>query len=288
MQPLAASWERLESALLSPMRWPRHPVALARFGVRALRSANGLAKRLFKGERARGLFAGLAAHSMLPLEQIVTAAFGLVLGITGHTVGWPVPRGGAQRITDSLASYLRSLGGEIVTGMRVESIDELPPAQLVLCDVTPRQLLRIVGHRLPDGYRRKLARYRYGSAAFKMDWALDGPIPGRLLSAHARAQCIWAILSRRLLLPSACRRKPSIPKGLLYSSRNRVCSIRRARPRESTRRGLTAMFHHQRRPAVGFMACAVSSPPAQPCVTGCEWLEAADGADWPEVCQIVK
>lgn len=177
MQPLAASWERLESALLSPMRWPRHPVALARFGVRALRSANGLAKRLFKGERARGLFAGLAAHSMLPLEQIVTAAFGLVLGITGHTVGWPVPRGGAQRITDSLASYLRSLGGEIVTGMRVESIDELPPAQLVLCDVTPRQLLRIVGHRLPDGYRRKLARYRYGSAAFKMDWALDGPIP---------------------------------------------------------------------------------------------------------------
>ncbi|MBA3357334.1 MAG: NAD(P)/FAD-dependent oxidoreductase [Pyrinomonadaceae bacterium] len=177
MQPLAASWEQLESALLGPVRWPRHPVALARFGVRALRSARGLAERLFKGESARGLFAGLAAHSMLPLEQMVTAAFGLVLGITGHRVGWPVPLGGAQRIADALASYLRSLGGEIVTRMRVKTIDELPPSRAVLCDVTPRQLLRLAGHRLPNSYRRKLARYRYGPAAFKMDWALDGPIP---------------------------------------------------------------------------------------------------------------
>lgn len=177
MRPLAASWEQLESALLGPLRWPRHPVALARFGVRALRSAHGLAARLFRGERARALFAGLAAHSMLPLEQIGTAAFGLVLGITGHVVGWPMPRGGAQRITDALAAYFRSLSGEIVTGLRVETIDELPPSRVVLCDVTPRQLLLIAGHHLPKGYRGKLARYRYGPAAFKMDWALDGPIP---------------------------------------------------------------------------------------------------------------
>ncbi len=177
MRPLAASWGLLESALLGPVRWPRHPVALARFGIRGLRSARGLSEHLFKGERARALFAGLAAHSMLPLEQMVTAAFGLVLGITGHQVGWPVPRGGSQRIADALASYLRSLGGEIVTGARVESVEELPPSRAVLCDVTPRQLLRLAGQRLPDGYRRKLARYRYGPAAFKIDWALDGPIP---------------------------------------------------------------------------------------------------------------
>jgi len=177
MTPLAASWKQLAPALLGPMRWPQHPFALAHFGIRALRSACGLTERVFKGERARALFAGLAAHSMLPLEQMVTAAFGLVLGITGHQVGWPVPRGGSQRIADALASYLRSLGGEIVTGARVESVEELPPSRAVLCDVTPRQLLRLAGQRLPDGYRRKLARYRYGPAAFKMDWALDGPIP---------------------------------------------------------------------------------------------------------------
>ena len=177
MMPLTASWEHLAPALLGPLRWPRHPLALARFGIRALRSARSLAEHFFKGERARALFAGLAAHSMLPLEQVATAAFALVLGVTGHRVGWPVPRGGSQRITDALVSYLRSLGGEIVTGSRVESVDELPPSRAVLCDVTPRQMLRLAGHRLSDSYRRKLARYRYGPAAFKMDWALDGPIP---------------------------------------------------------------------------------------------------------------
>ncbi len=177
MGPLADSWEHLESALLGPVRWPRHPVALARFGIRALRSARSLSEHLFKGEHARALFAGLAAHSTLPLERIVTAAFGLVLGITGHRVGWPVPRGGAQRITEALAAYLLSLGGEIVTSLRVETIDELPSSRVVLFDLTPRQLLRVAGHRFPEGYRRKLTSYRYGPAAFKMDWALDGPIP---------------------------------------------------------------------------------------------------------------
>lgn len=177
MSPLARDWHKLEEELLRPLRLPHHPIALARFGLRAFRSARGLAESAFKGERARGLFAGLAAHSTLPLDFTATAAFGLVLAVTGHQIGWPIPRGGAQKITDALAAHLRSLGGEIVTGVRVESVDELPKARAILCDVTPRQLLRMAGARLPASYRRRLERYRYGLAAFKMDWALDGPVP---------------------------------------------------------------------------------------------------------------
>jgi phytoene dehydrogenase-like protein len=119
----------------------------------------------------------MAAHSMLPLEQSLSAAFGLILGAAGHSVGWPIPRGGAQKITDALASYFRLLGGEIRTGTRVESLAALPAARAILCDLTPRQLLQIAGSRLPHAYRRKLERYRYGVAAFKVDWALSGPIP---------------------------------------------------------------------------------------------------------------
>jgi phytoene dehydrogenase-like protein len=152
---------------------------MARFGLHALRSARGLAESRFRGERARALFAGLAAHSILPLEWTATAAFGLVLGILGHAVGWPLPRGGSARITGALLAHLRSLGGELITGLRVRSLDELPPARAVLCDVGPRTLVEIAGQRLPDGYRRALQRYRYGPAAFKLDLALDGPIPWR-------------------------------------------------------------------------------------------------------------
>jgi phytoene dehydrogenase-like protein len=177
MDPLVADWDQLKIELLGPVRFPRRPFALARFGMRALRSAHGLAESRFKGERARALFAGIAAHSMLPLERLASAAVGLVLGIAGHAVGWPLPRGGSQSIANALTSYLRSLGGEIVAGAPVSSIDELPSARTVLCDLTPRQLLRIAGHRLPAAYRQKLERYRYGPAAFKLDWALDGPIP---------------------------------------------------------------------------------------------------------------
>ncbi|HEY7181594.1 MAG TPA: NAD(P)/FAD-dependent oxidoreductase [Blastocatellia bacterium] len=179
MAPLVDDWDKLEGDLLGPPRWPRHPLALARFGLLALRPARGLAERLFRGPRARALFAGLSAHSMLPLDKPASAAFGLVLGVTGHAVGWPIPRGGAQKISDALVSHLRSLGGEVVTEARVESIDELPPARAVLCDITPRQLLRMAGHRLPIGFRRGLERYRYGPGAYKIDWALDGPVPWR-------------------------------------------------------------------------------------------------------------
>ncbi len=177
MAPLTTDWDRLAAALLGPMRFPKHPFTLARFGLHALFPAYSLAKRLFKGERARGLFAGLSAHAVVPLEFPMTASFGLVLGVTGHAIGWPLPRGGSQRIAEALASYLRALGGEIITGRRVESLEELPPARAILCDVTPRQLVKIAGQRLPIGYRRKLGRYRYGPGVFKLDWALDGPIP---------------------------------------------------------------------------------------------------------------
>jgi phytoene dehydrogenase-like protein len=176
-EPLAKSWPRLESALLGPLvRLPRHPLALAHFGLSALQPAAGFARRRFDGDPARALFAGLAAHSILPLDSVGSASFGLVLGTTGHAVGWPLPRGGSQRVADALASYLRSLGGEIETGAPVASLDELS-AQTVLCDVTPRQFLRLAGDRLPARYRRALERFRYGPGVFKLDWALSEPIP---------------------------------------------------------------------------------------------------------------
>lgn len=177
MEPLVADWDKLAREFLGPLRFPRHPLPMARFGLLALRSARGLAAGRFKGEPAQALFAGLAAHSIMPLEKMPTAAFGLVMGILGHVFGWPFPKGGAQKIPDALAGYLRSLGGEIVTEQRVKSIKELPPARAILFDVTPRQLLDIAGDQLPAGYRRQLQGYRYGLGVFKVDWALDGPVP---------------------------------------------------------------------------------------------------------------
>ncbi len=175
--PLAAQWHKLQHMLLGPPALPPHPIALARFGLSALMPAAMLARRRFGQAPARALFAGMAAHSMLPLERPLSAAFGLVLGITGHAVGWPIAGGGSQKISDALALYLQSLGGEIQTGAAVEDLDQLPPAGAVIADLTPRPLLAIAAGRLPDHYRKKLERYRYGPGAFKLDWALDAPIP---------------------------------------------------------------------------------------------------------------
>jgi phytoene dehydrogenase-like protein len=186
MEPLARAWPGLVGDLLAPLHLPRHPVALAGFGLQALRSARRLAEARFAGEPARALFAGIAAHSMLPLEAPLSAAVGLVLGAAGHAVGWPLPRGGSQSIADALASLLRSLGGEIVTGAPVTTLEDLPTARALLLDVTPRQLLRLGGHRLSPRYRCSLARYRYGVGVFKIDLALDGPIPW-VAAACARA-----------------------------------------------------------------------------------------------------
>jgi len=173
------AWPDIDGAVLGPPGWPRHPVKFAKFGLSVLHSAESLVRRHFRGPRARGLFAGIAAHAMLPLDYVSTGAIGVVLAATAHTVGWVFPRGGSQRLSDALASYLRSLGGDIITNAPVKTLDELPPARAILCDLSPRPLLRVAGHRFPDSYRRKLERYRYGMGAFKVDWALDGPIPWR-------------------------------------------------------------------------------------------------------------
>jgi len=179
IRPIIDDWPRLESAVLGPLRWPDHPLSLARFGLNAFRTARSLARSAFATERARGLFAGAAAHAMLPLDKSVTAGFGLVLLAFAHLAGWVLARGGSQSLADALAAHLRSLGGEIVANTRVTSLDRLPPARAILCDLSPKPFLQIAGHQLPEWYRSKLARYRYVMGAFKVDWALDSPVPWR-------------------------------------------------------------------------------------------------------------
>jgi phytoene dehydrogenase-like protein len=177
MEPLACQWDELvEDMLNPPVGIPRHPFLYARFGLRALRSAQGLASR-FQGTRARALVAGLAAHGALPLEQAPGAAFVLSLAVAGHAVGWPLAKGGTQSIANALAAHLRSLGGELATGRPVRTVADLPEARLVLFDVTPRQLLSIGNRTLPSAYQRRLRQFRYGPGAFKVDWALKEPIP---------------------------------------------------------------------------------------------------------------
>jgi len=179
MEPFAEKWSDLRHAFLAPVIPPapaawRHPILMARFGIQALRSARELTESLFQTQRARALFAGVAAHGVLPMEAPASAAAGMLLGLAAHTIGWPMPRGGSQAIANALAGYLRSLGGEVRTKSRVTS---LPEADVVMCDIGPRQLLALAGGRLRGWYRRSLERYRYGAGAFKIDWALDGEIP---------------------------------------------------------------------------------------------------------------
>ncbi len=176
MDPLVDGCDSILDDILGPLRIPRHWATL-RFGPRALWSAKGLILNVFDGDRARALFAGSAAHGMLPLERRGTAAFGLVLMMLGHAPGWPIPAGGAQTISDALAAYFGSLGGAIETGSRIEKLEQLPESRAILFDVTPRQLIRIAGSHLPKRYRTRLERYRYGPGIFKMDWALSEPVP---------------------------------------------------------------------------------------------------------------
>ncbi|GAB4264366.1 MAG: NAD(P)/FAD-dependent oxidoreductase [Deferrisomatales bacterium] len=186
LEPLAEGWLELADDVLSPVGVPRRPLRFARFGLLALRSAEGLVAGRFRGRRARALLAGLAAHGMLPLERPPSAAFALSLAAAGHAVGWPLARGGSQALADALVAALRAAGGAVRTGAPVTSDGELPAAQVVLWDVAPRNLVRIAGRRLPAGYRRRLLRFRHGPGVFKMDWALREPIPWTA-SACARA-----------------------------------------------------------------------------------------------------
>jgi phytoene dehydrogenase-like protein len=179
MGPLVRDWRSFYQEALAPLHVPRRPLTFVQFGLRGLLATTWLTKALFRTPQARALFAGIAAHATLPLNEPPSAAFGLVLGVAGHAAGWPIPRGGSGATSRAMASYLRSLGGEIVANRRVDRLEDLPPSRLVFLDVTPRQLLRLAGDRLPPVYRSQLRHFRYGLGTFKMDWVLDGPIPWR-------------------------------------------------------------------------------------------------------------
>jgi phytoene dehydrogenase-like protein len=175
--PLASHWTQFAADILAPPRVPRHPFLYARFGLLAPWPAETAARVLFRTPPARALFAGIAAHAVLPLSAPLSSAIAWVLAITAHAVGWPVPRGGSQSLAYTLVSYLQSLGGKVVINTPVRSLHELRDARLLLFDTSPRQILQIAGDALPRGYARKLERYRYGPGVFKMDFALSGPIP---------------------------------------------------------------------------------------------------------------
>jgi phytoene dehydrogenase-like protein len=179
LAPLLRSPHDLLADLLAPLRIPGGPLQMLRFGLRAIWSANRLARMAFRDEAARALFAGCAGHSILPLSHPLTSAFGILFALAGHVAEWPVAKGGSGAITRALASYFESLGGSIETGTSVARLKDLPDARAVLFDTDPRQLSEIAGDELPAGYRRRLGRYRYGPGVFKVDWALDGPIPWR-------------------------------------------------------------------------------------------------------------
>ena len=176
--PFVDEWDSLSPQLLAPFTlFPQKPILLARFGVKALQSARRLAGSTFDTIRARALFGGLAAHSIQPLDAAATSAIGLVLGAAGHHIGWPFPKGGSHALTRSMAAYLESLGGETETGRTITSIAELPKSKTVFFNTTPVQVLNIAEEFIPSFYVRKLRRYRYGAGVFKMDMALDGPVP---------------------------------------------------------------------------------------------------------------
>lgn len=177
MEPLLWYWPALARDLLAPLHIPRHPFLMLAFGLRGTFSADFLSKHYLHTVPGQALFAGLAAHSFLPLSAPLSAAFGLLLGTLGHVAGWPIAEGGSASVSNAMASYFGSLGGAIVLSREISSLKELPPARIIILDLTPRQLLRLEGHDFGSIYRRKLERYRYGPGIFKVDWALNGPIP---------------------------------------------------------------------------------------------------------------
>ena len=177
VRPFVEHWSNFAPEILGPLRVvPRHPWLMARFGMVALQSAQSVARRL-RSPRTRALFAGLAAHSFLSLDEPLSAAFAVLMAVSAHAVGWPIPRGGGQSLTNALCSFLSTLKGRVITSSPVQNLASLADYELFLCDLTPRQLIEVGGQRLSEGYRRQLGSYRYGAAAFKVDYALHGPIP---------------------------------------------------------------------------------------------------------------
>jgi phytoene dehydrogenase-like protein len=176
MEPFARKWPALAREVLAPIHiLSRHPFLLARFGLAALPPANTVANFCFRDARAKALFAGLAAHSFLSLDEPLSAAFGTLLGAAAHAVGWPIPRGGAQSISNALIGHLESLGGRVHTSSKIEKLSDA--ADVTLCDITPRQLVRLSDTNLSRAFRSKLEKFRYGMAVFKVDYALSSPVP---------------------------------------------------------------------------------------------------------------
>ncbi|MGK5595313.1 MAG: phytoene desaturase family protein [Parachlamydiaceae bacterium] len=214
--PLASQWDELAQDILSPLRWPKHPLAMLRFAFYALQPATKLTKKIFTEARTKSLFAGLAAHSILPLEQPLTSAFGIILGALAHHGGWPFPKGGSKSLVDALTKCLGSLGGEIVTGLTIERLDQLRNAKVILMDVTPHQLLRIMGDSFPKSYQQQLQTYRYGPGIFKVDWALSSPIPwkhkqcGEAGTIHLGGSEEEIALSQNEIWDNKCSKKPYI------------------------------------------------------------------------------
>lgn len=175
--PIVEQWDIMKNFFLGPFTIPRHPFAAARFGFYGFQSSDFFTKRYFKDERTRLMFSGISAHSMMPLNKPLTNSFGLLMAALGHVAGWPLAEGGSQKIADALQAYFISLGGQIITNHPVKSLKDIPPAKAILFDLTPKQILNIVGDKFPENYRKKLAKYRYGAGVFKIDWALSSPIP---------------------------------------------------------------------------------------------------------------
>jgi phytoene dehydrogenase-like protein len=176
VKPVVKDWPKIITDVLAPFHLPRHPLDMARFGWKALRSANHISKT-FRSKKAQGLWAGMSAHAIQPLTNAATAATGLVLISAAHSNGWPMAKGGSQAIANALASYFLSLGGGIKTNFYVDSLRNLPSAKAILLDVTSKQLLQIAGYKFSSVYKWQLKKFRYGMGVFKIDWALDGPIP---------------------------------------------------------------------------------------------------------------
>lgn len=176
-QPLVENWTELAHGLLRPLGLPRHPFLLAKFGLQAIEPAARLSEKLFRDARTKTVFAGMAAHSTLSMDEPISSAFGLMLGASAHAVGWPVARGGSRSIALALESVLKSLGGRVITGSRIDHVSEKASADVTMCDFTPRQLVQLSNGKLPESYRRSLESYRYGPGVYKVDWALREPIP---------------------------------------------------------------------------------------------------------------
>jgi phytoene dehydrogenase-like protein len=177
MQPFVEHWHAFAPEILRPaLAIPKHPWLMARFGINALSSAKTIAHR-FHSERTRALFAGLAAHSFLSLDEPLSGAFGLLMAVPAHAVGWPIPRGGSQSLTHALCSYFSTFGAKVITSARVDSLESLSDFDLILCDLTARQLAAIAGPSLSDNYKRQLQSFRCAPGVFKVDYALSAPIP---------------------------------------------------------------------------------------------------------------